>query len=114
MSVDLPAPFSPSRPCTSPRRKLRLTPFNAFVPANSFSRFFSSTSGVPFIVTTSDELEMDFFTVEERVCSNRDDEHQSLEDVAGGEGEADHVHPGIHHIKEKDANERAEQMWLAF
>ena len=32
MRVDLPAPFSPMRACTSPRRRVRSTPSRAFTP----------------------------------------------------------------------------------
>ena len=34
ISVDLPAPFSPTRPCTSPASRSNDTPFSAWTPAN--------------------------------------------------------------------------------
>src|SRR5262245_8743759 len=37
MSVDLPAPFSPTRACTSPARRSNETPFSARTPANDFA-----------------------------------------------------------------------------
>jgi hypothetical protein len=53
MSVDLPAPFSPSSVCTSPRRRsksilsLARTPGNCFVMPRSSRRGVSSTDGGP-------------------------------------------------------------------
>ena len=34
ISVDLPAPFSPTSPCTSPRRRVKSTPVSAVTPPN--------------------------------------------------------------------------------
>ncbi len=50
MSVDLPAPFSPSKACTSPRRTSNETPSLATTPGNSLrmsriSRTRSSATG---------------------------------------------------------------------
>ena len=36
MSVDLPAPFSPTSACTSPARRSKETPVSAWTPANDF------------------------------------------------------------------------------
>ena len=46
--VDLPAPFSPSRQCTSPRRRVRSTRSFASTPGNAFVIPTSSTIGVSF------------------------------------------------------------------
>src|SRR5689334_18922875 len=45
MSVDLPAPFSPMRVCTSPGRSVRSTPSSAFTPGNSTVMPRSSATG---------------------------------------------------------------------
>src|SRR6185312_15338917 len=44
-SVDLPAPFSPSRACTSPSAASKSTPSFATTPGNRFVMFRSSTAG---------------------------------------------------------------------
>src|SRR4051812_16345330 len=44
-SVDLPAPFSPSSACTSPARRLKLTPSRARTPGKLFAMSFSAKSG---------------------------------------------------------------------
>jgi hypothetical protein len=36
-SVDLPAPFSPTSACTSPRRRAKSTPSSAVAPAKRFT-----------------------------------------------------------------------------
>src|SRR5260221_1876976 len=46
MSVDLPAPFSPINPSTSPGLLSKLMGFNAGTPAKDFSTRFSLSSGV--------------------------------------------------------------------
>ena len=51
ISVDLPAPFGPSRQCTSPSRTSKSTPWSALTPGNSFTR--SRTSRILRHATTS-------------------------------------------------------------
>ena len=45
ISVDLPAPFSPTRQWTSPARRSRSTPRRAWTPGNRFSMALSSRTG---------------------------------------------------------------------
>ena len=52
ISVDLPAPFSPSRQCTSPRRRVRLTRSLASTPGNALEISASSTIGVSLLAFT--------------------------------------------------------------
>ncbi len=47
MSVDFPAPFSPTSAWTSPRRRSSETPCSARTPGKSFTRLFSVTRGIP-------------------------------------------------------------------
>ena len=63
MSVDLPAPFSPQRPKTSPGRRSRSTSDSAFTPGNVFEIPFSSNKFV-----TSHPLGTSNFSVS-GVCS---------------------------------------------
>src|SRR6266571_2233872 len=49
MSVDFPAPFSPSSACTSPRRRSKSTSSLATTPGNRFVIPFSSRSGASFM-----------------------------------------------------------------
>ena len=52
ISVDLPAPFSPSRQCTSPDQSFRSTASFASTPGNAFVIPVSSTIGVSFRLFT--------------------------------------------------------------
>src|SRR5437868_1431890 len=54
-SVDLPAPFSPTRPCTSPARSSKSTPRRARTPANSLTMPTARTAagGCPAAVSCS-------------------------------------------------------------
>ena len=45
ISVDLPAPFSPTRPNTHPRDTARVTSFNAFFNPKVRERFVTTTTG---------------------------------------------------------------------
>src|SRR5688572_972278 len=49
ISVDLPAPFSPTRPCTSPENRSRLTPRSATTPGKNLLtlRRRTGTGAVP-------------------------------------------------------------------
>ena len=48
ISVDLPAPFSPTNACTSPAAKVSETPRSARTPPKDFSMPFASSAGVFF------------------------------------------------------------------
>src|SRR6266566_5144206 len=50
--VDLPAPFSPSRQCTSPCRTVRLTRSFARTPGNRFVISVSSMAGAPQVTAS--------------------------------------------------------------
>src|SRR5262245_48775673 len=52
MSVDLPAPFSPTRACTSPGRRSKETPLSACTPANDLRTPVRHRSGFIFLVPT--------------------------------------------------------------
>src|SRR5918995_2605701 len=55
MSVDLPAPFSPSRACTSPRRRSKSTlSFAVIAPKRLVTPLSSRASGVLFSVRLRD------------------------------------------------------------
>ena len=58
ISVDLPAPFSPSSACTWPSRTERLTPSSAFTPGNDLpmSRISRSTRPVTCSLITAPHL----------------------------------------------------------
>src|SRR3546814_14720174 len=60
-----------------------------------------------------DELEVDFFAVQQRVRADREDQHQAGEELPGGGGEAHHVHAGAHHEEEEEAEQRAQHVRLA-
>ncbi len=45
MKVDLPAPFSPTRPCTSPGRRVSPTPCSTCTPKNDFSSPSATSTG---------------------------------------------------------------------
>src|SRR3569833_2327124 len=53
ISVDLPAPFSPTSACTSPGSRLKLTPSSARTPGNVLTMFRISRSGI-FVSRTSE------------------------------------------------------------
>src|SRR3984957_11613579 len=61
ISVDLPAPLSPSRQCTSPRRRRTVTPLNAItLPKNlltfSSARMMSSEAGATGAVLMESDI----------------------------------------------------------
>src|SRR5688572_4165386 len=54
MSVDLPAPFSPMRLCTSPGKRRKLTSSSALTPGNSIEiPVISTIGGDPFTAPPS-------------------------------------------------------------
>src|SRR2546421_1131015 len=53
MSVDFPAPFSPTRPCTSPAARSNDTPRSARTPEKDFSMALASSSGILRIIRDS-------------------------------------------------------------
>ncbi len=64
MSVDLPAPFSPSRMCTSPRRREKSTPSSATTPGKVFLISRISRTGASAVLSSWLKVEMTAYKLE--------------------------------------------------
>src|SRR5205085_10451382 len=56
MRVDLPAPFSPTMACASPRSNLRLTPSSAVTPEKRLVMPSMRSSGVAILISCRDRV----------------------------------------------------------
>src|SRR3989442_13324599 len=72
MSVDLPAPFSPTSACTSPRRRSTVTSSLATTPGNRFVMCSRTTSGAPSRPASSRSMFYPALSLGGRLVRHRD------------------------------------------
>src|SRR5271165_5445590 len=105
--VDLPDPFSPTRPRTRPRRSSRLTPRRTGTPKKLLSRFWMRSSA-SLIASSSFE-----HAVTHRVRHRREENDCALDRIDRGQREAEELESVVDDAEEQDAEEDAADLSAA-
>src|SRR5690349_894045 len=101
--VDLPEPFSPTRPSTRPARTSKLTSFSTGTPKKLLSRC-STRSSTSLISASRDHL------VAERVGHRREQDDAALDRVDGGERQAEQLQAVVDDTEKQHAEEHADHL----
>src|SRR4029078_4478057 len=99
--VDLPEPFSPTRPSTWPSSRPKLTSLSTGTPKKLLSRCSIESSAAP-ISAPRDQLMAD------RIGHRGEEDGDALDGVDRGEGEAEQLQAIVDDAEEQHAEEHAD------
>src|SRR3546814_14326621 len=105
MSVDLPAPFWPSTPTTSPGERSTVTSSTAWTPPKRLQMLRISTRGVPLRAMPPPSAPV---TIVDHVEPHGGDQHQADDDVAHRAGHAEQHHAVVQALHD-DCADRSEE-----